>query len=84
MPDLDLVTSLAIETLTHVIQTLMLLGFAGLLRFYLKSYQQAYLGDWSVACLSYGASELIRAVLTSSALIGTNYPEWITQSLYTG
>ncbi|MAD53231.1 MULTISPECIES: bifunctional diguanylate cyclase/phosphodiesterase [unclassified Idiomarina] len=84
MPDLDLVTSLAIETLTHVIQTLMLLGFAGLLRFYFKSYQQTYLSDWSIACLSYGASEFIRAILTASALIGTTYPEWASQSLYSG
>ncbi|WP_290653301.1 EAL domain-containing protein [Idiomarina sp.] len=63
MPTLDLITGLAIETITHSVQTLLLLGFAGLLRFYFASYDYAYLRYWSFACFSYGFSELIRVTL---------------------
>lgn len=62
MPTLDLITGLAIETITHSVQTLLLLGFAALLRFYFASYDYAYLRYWSLACFAYGSSELIRMV----------------------
>lgn len=63
MPTLDVITGLAIETITHSVQTLLLLGFAGLLRFYFASYDYAYLRYWSLACVAYGGAELIRVAL---------------------
>lgn len=83
MPTLDLITGLAIETITHFVQTLLLIGFAALLRFYFTSYDRIYLRYWSFACLSYGGSELLRVCLAALAM---NSPEqsisWaaITQS----
>lgn len=68
MPTLDLITGLAIESMTHFVQALMLFGFAGLLRFYFSSYDYAYLRYWSFACFSYGGSELIRMALGAATL----------------
>jgi len=68
MPILDVITSLAIETITHSVQTLLLIGFAALLRFYFASYGYPHLHYWSLACLSYGASELTRVVTGAMAI----------------
>ena len=62
MPQLDLITSLAIETFTHSIQALFLLGFAALLLYYYSFYRRDYLRYWSFACFAFGPSELIRAL----------------------
>lgn len=69
MPQLDLITSLAIETFTHSIQALFLLGFATLLLYYYNFYRRNYLRYWSFACFAFGPSELIRALLAGSAMV---------------
>ncbi len=69
MPQLDLITSLAIETFTHSIQALFLLGFAALLLYYYSFYRRDYLRYWSFACFAFGPSELIRALLAGSAMV---------------
>lgn len=68
MPQLDLITSLAIETFTHVIQALFLLGFSALLLYYYSFYRRDYLRYWSLACFAFGPSEIIRALLAGSAM----------------
>ncbi|MDV6316646.1 bifunctional diguanylate cyclase/phosphodiesterase [Idiomarina sp. HP20-50] len=69
MPQLDLMTSLAIETFAHAIQAVFLIGFALLLLYYQRYYQRDYLRYWSFACFAFGPSELIRAFLAGSAMI---------------
>ncbi|MCK7459810.1 putative bifunctional diguanylate cyclase/phosphodiesterase [Idiomarina aminovorans] len=69
MPQLDLITSLAIETFAHAIQAVFLIGFALLLMYYHRYYRREYLQYWSFACFAFGPSELIRAFLAGSAII---------------
>ncbi|MCA1767056.1 MAG: hypothetical protein LC639_02325, partial [Idiomarina sp.] len=69
MPQLDLMTSLAIETFAHAIQAVFLIGFASLLMYYHRYYQRDSLQYWSFACFAFGPSELIRAVLAGSAMV---------------
>lgn len=68
MPTLDLITGLAIEAVTHAVQTFLLLGFAALMRFYFASYERGYLKYWSYACLAYGLSEAVRVSLSVFAM----------------
>ena len=69
MPQLDLMTSLAVETFAHTIQAVFLIGFALLLMYYHRYYRREYLQYWSFACFAFGPSELIRAFLAGSAMI---------------
>lgn len=69
MPQLDLMTSLAIETFAHSIQAVFLLGFAALLMYYHRYYQRDYLGYWAFACCAFGPGEIIRAFLAGSAMV---------------
>jgi len=69
MPQLDLMTSLAIETFAHAIQAVFLIGFASLLMYYHRYYRRDYLSYWSFACFAFGPSELIRAFLAGSAMV---------------
>lgn len=69
MPQLDLITSLAIETFAHALQAVFILGFSALLFYYYRSYQRNYLRYWAYACAAYGPTEIIRAILTAHGMV---------------
>lgn len=73
-----LLVSTTIESFTHLLQGVLLLGFALLLRHYFVAYQRQYLRYWSFASGVFGASEVLRfAVLAFPDVVSL----WFIQGL---